>query len=144
MILHFTATLKEKVHLFWMLGLCVLLGSGVILKHCIHWTVLYIIYLLLTLEITHLVDEQPSTLGLIKGDIFTGATKFKSIVHSVHSGWWSQRGSMKRVGHLYSFGIINFNLKLGFERQIEMSTLDFAKSSLGVWAYPEQWTGLKC
>lgn len=36
MILHFTATLKEKAHLFWMLGLCVLLGSGVILKHCIH------------------------------------------------------------------------------------------------------------
>lgn len=49
-------------------------------SNCIH-----IIYLLLTLEITHLVAEQPCTLGLIKGDIFTGATKFKSTVHSVHS-----------------------------------------------------------
>lgn len=66
-------------------------------------------------------------------DIFTEVTKFKSTIHSVHSGWWSQRGSMKRVGHLHSFGIINFNLKLGFERQIEKSTYDFAKSSLEVW-----------
>lgn len=127
-----------------MLGLWVLFGSRVILKHSIHQTELYIIFLLLTLEITHLVAEQPCTLGLIKEDLFSGATKFKSTEHSVHSGWWSQKGSMEKVGNLYSFGTINFNLKLGFERQIEMSTQDFAKSSLEVWAYPEQWTGLKC
>lgn len=64
-----------------MLDLWVLLGSGVIMKHYRHPTVLYIIYLLLTLEITLLVAEQPCTLGLIKGYIFTGATKFKSTAH---------------------------------------------------------------
>jgi len=38
---------------------------------------------------------------------------------------------MKKVGHLYSFGTINFNLKLGSKWQIQMSIQDFAKRSLG-------------
>lgn len=56
--------MKEKAHLFWALGLWVLLGGRITLKHYIHQTVLHIIYLLLTLEITDLVAEQPCPLCL--------------------------------------------------------------------------------